>query len=176
MKLSIHKKRMIALLGLLALVVAWWQWPTIPRNAQAAATAQFAPGGQPTTMPVVDTDELIRWLTRSNEPEYVLAQTVPTRKLFAPPSEVEIESVPAAQPSASQPAAPSVSISGELAHGLRLDGVIVGESSLASISGRLYRKGAIIAGFRVIDIGRDFVRLEKDSADVVLQLDTQLDR
>ncbi|MBL8877854.1 MAG: hypothetical protein JNG88_01940 [Phycisphaerales bacterium] len=172
MNLSIHKKRLIGLLTLLAAVVVWWQWPTMPQKARGAvANAPPPPLAHEVALPEVDTAELLRRLTHAREPHDVFADDEPTRALFGPPSSaVAAAHAPPLPAPDSQPTANEHPETIDLAHAFRLDGVIVGQTPLASINGKLYRKGAIIEGYRVSDIGRDFVRLEKESRDFILAL------
>jgi hypothetical protein len=53
-----------------------------------------------------------------------------------------------------------------------LQGVLTGRVSLASIDGNLVRQGAVIDGYRLVELHRDYVVFEREGSRVILRVAT----
>lgn len=174
MKLNRATIRMLGLLAVLAAAVVWSQMPAAPRTAQAAAKPTSAPGTPgTTTAPVVDVDEVLHRFQARSTIEHDEFPSETARDLFARPRTASADSMVATtEPSTGgTDKSPDQVAARDPAPNLRLDGVISGNAPIASINGRLYRKGAIIDGYTIADIGQDFVRLRKQDREFDLFLD-----
>jgi len=89
-----------------------------------------------------------------------------------PPPVVRVE-VPATAPVAppAPPPPPPVNVAALAKETLHLKGTVQGEHSLAMLGGRLYRVGQTVGGFRIVEIGKRTITVERAGVRVVVEPD-----
>jgi hypothetical protein len=87
-----------------------------------------------------------------------------------PPPVVKVD-VPATAPVAVKPAPPPVNFAALAREKISLKGTVQGERSLAMVNGRLCRVGQTVEGFRIVEIGKRTITVEKGGVRVVVEPD-----
>lgn len=162
--------------GVFCIVTAAWLTDMLtgqpaPSNADAAPSAQLV-GPAPAVAAACPEDlaALIASLGNLRSTRAPLPFDQVSRDLFMPTASMEARLRPievAAVEDADGPEGPE-SLPFSARH--RLQGILTGRVPLALIDGQLLRRGAIIDGHRLAEIGRDSVVLQGDGDRVVLRV------
>jgi hypothetical protein len=132
--------------------------------AAPAATPSATPGTPPVAppgAPAVRT--VIAW------PKTAARDPFRSTKVY-PPQVVRIEA-PATAPVVAPPPPPRVDYVTLARQTLHLKGTVQGEHSLAMVNGRLYRAGQTVEGFRIVEIAKRSITVEKSGVRVVVEPD-----
>lgn len=158
-----------------AVAVAWGidllSGGQVPGPADAASSSVFV--AQPVVVPAgpADVETIIESLRDDNFTHAALPFEQSTRDLFVPTSRMKAILGVATQPEEES------KTPGELEARLapvdarhELQAVLTGRVPLALIDGRLYRRGAEIDGYRLIELCQDYVVLQRDGTRVTLRV------
>jgi hypothetical protein len=133
-----------------------------------------APFAVPVGTPAVESAASARPATPLNViawPKTAARDPFRSMKIYPPPV-VRVE-VPATAPVAppKPPPPPPVNVAALARETLHLKGTVQGERSLAMVNDRLYRAGQTVNGFRIVEIGKRTVTVEKAGVRVVIEPD-----
>ena len=122
----------------------------------------------------LDLDALIDLLRSDPAPRSPLRFDELTRDLFVPTPSLIAALPPAVPPTSPETGSPKEPVAEPVAFDARheLQGVLTGRVTLAVIDGGLFRRGAQIDGYRLVELHRDYVVFERDGARVVLRVAT----
>lgn len=143
----------------------------VPGSADAASSSALA--AQPVAVPAgpADIETIIESLRDDGVTHAALPFDQTTRDLFVPTSRMEAILRVASQPvgGSETPGEPEARLTPfDASH--QLQAVLTGRVPLALIDGRLYRLGAEIDGYRLIELCQDYVVLQRDGSRVTLRV------
>lgn len=165
---SVGLRRMI-LVGMLAISLAVWRFAPEVRKASGAPAPATALKTLSPAAALPDIGELTQRILARTATRSEAALDLPERDLFLLPvaasPEAEIAAAAALQEreELEKPPPPAV-------FHRELQGVILGGTRMAAIDGRLYRVGAMIDGFTLLRIERDYITLRNGEQQIDVRL------